>query len=71
MAKWPKDCCVDMHVKAMRPPAGIADGVAALLLLGHVSPQGLPRLEAIFADQVSAILPLSAWVARVDAEWRR
>jgi putative transposase len=33
--------------------AGLDDGVAAPLLLGHVTPQDLPRLETIFADQIS------------------
>src|SRR6267142_1363807 len=30
--------------------AGLDDGVAAPILLGHVTPQDLPRLETIFAD---------------------
>ena len=31
--------------------AGLDDGVAAPLLLGHVTPQDFPRLVTIFADQ--------------------
>src|SRR5438094_3191738 len=31
--------------------AGLDDGVAAPILLGHLAPQDVPRLETIFADQ--------------------
>src|SRR3989449_8711713 len=31
--------------------AGLADGVAAPVLLGHLTPQDFPRLSTIFADQ--------------------
>jgi len=50
--------------------AGLDDGVAALLLLGHVSPQDLPRLETIFADQKYHNHALNAWMAEHRAGWR-
>jgi len=52
------------------PSAGLDDGVAALLLLGHVSPQDLPRLETIFADQKYHNHALNAWMAEHRAGWR-
>jgi putative transposase len=50
--------------------AGLDDGVAALILLGHVSPQDLPRLETIFADQKYHNHALNAWMAEHRAGWR-
>jgi len=50
--------------------AGLDDGVAALGLLGHVTPQDLPRLETIFADQKYHNHALNAWMAEHRAEWR-
>ena len=50
--------------------AGLDDGVAALSLLGHVSPQDLPRLETIFADQKYHNHALNAWMAEHRAGWR-
>src|SRR3989442_11979557 len=50
--------------------AGLDDGVAAPLLLGHVSPQDLPRLETIFADQKYHNHALDTWMAEHRAGWR-
>jgi putative transposase len=50
--------------------AGLDDGVAAPLLLGHVTPQDLPRLETIFADQKYHNHALEAWMAKHRAGWR-
>ena len=50
--------------------AGLDDGVAAPLLLGHVTPQDLPRLETIFADQKYHNHALEAWMAEHRAGWR-
>jgi putative transposase len=49
--------------------AGLDDGVAAPLLLGHVTPQDLPRLETIFADQKDHHHALEAWMAKHRAGW--
>lgn len=43
--------------------AGLDAGVAAPLLLGHVTPQDLPRLMTIFADQTYPTYALEAWMA--------
>ena len=50
--------------------AGLDDGVAAPILLGHVTPQELPRLETIFADQKYHNHTLEAWMAKHRAGWR-
>jgi putative transposase len=50
--------------------AGLDDGVAAPLLLGHVTPQDVPRLETIFADQKDHHHALAAWLATHRAGWR-
>jgi putative transposase len=50
--------------------AGLDDGVAALLLLGQVTPQDLPRLETICADQKYHNHDLNAWMAEHRAGWR-
>jgi len=50
--------------------AGLDDGVAAPILLGHVTPQDLPRLETIFADQKYHNHALDAWMAKHRAGWR-
>jgi transposase len=50
--------------------AGLDDGVAALILLGQVTPQDLPRLETIFADQKYHNHDLNAWMAEHRAGWR-
>jgi putative transposase len=43
--------------------AGLDDGVAAPILLGHVTPQDFPRLRTIFADQKYHNHALDAWMA--------
>jgi len=43
--------------------AGLDDGVAAPLLLGHVMPHDFPRLGTIFADQTYHNHALDAWMA--------
>jgi putative transposase len=50
--------------------AGLDDGVAAPFLLGQVTPQDLPRLETIFADQKYHNHELNAWMAEHRAGWR-
>ena len=50
--------------------AGLDDGVAAPLLLGHVTPQDFPRLVTIFADQKYHNHDLDAWMAAHRACWR-
>jgi putative transposase len=49
--------------------AGLDDGVAAPLLLGHVTPQDFPRLVTIFADQKYHNHALDAWLAEHRAGW--
>jgi len=50
--------------------AGLDDGVAAPLLLGHVTPHDFPRLVMIFADQKYHNHDLDAWMAAHRAGWR-
>jgi len=50
--------------------AGLDDGVAAPILLGHVTPQDFPRLSTIFADQKYHNHALDAWMAEHRAGWR-
>ena len=50
--------------------AGLDDGVAAPILLGQVTPQDLPRLETIFADQTYHHHALETWMAEHRAGWR-
>jgi putative transposase len=50
--------------------AGLDDGVAAPLLLGHVTPHDFPRLVTIFADQKYHNHDLDAWMATHRAAWR-
>jgi len=50
--------------------AGLDDGVAAPLLLSHVTPQDVPCLETIFADQKYHNHALAAWMAKHRAGWR-
>jgi len=45
------------------PRAGRADGAAAPLLLGHVTPHDCPRLPTICADQQYHTQALDAWMA--------
>jgi transposase len=50
--------------------AGLDDGMAAPLLLGHVTPQDFPRLMTIFADQKYHNHTLDAWMAAHRTGWR-
>jgi putative transposase len=50
--------------------AGLDDGVAAPILLGHVTPHDFPRLITIFADQKYHNHALDAWMAEHRAGWR-
>jgi len=50
--------------------AGLDDGVAAPLLLCHVTPQAFPRLATIFADQKYHNHALDAWMATHRTGWR-
>src|SRR5438552_3229354 len=50
--------------------AGLDDGVAAPILLGHLTPQDVPRLETIFADQKYHNHALDTWMAEHRAGWR-
>jgi putative transposase len=50
--------------------ASLDDGVAAPLLLGHVTPHDFPRLVTIFADQKYHNHDLDAWMATHRAGWR-
>jgi hypothetical protein len=50
--------------------AGLDDGVAAPLLLGHVTPHDFPRLVTIFADQKYPTHALEAWMAEHRTAWR-
>jgi putative transposase len=50
--------------------AGLDDGVAAPLLLGLVTPQDLPRLMTICADQKYHNHALDAWMAEHRTGWR-
>ena len=50
--------------------ARLDDGVAAPLLLSHVTPQNLPRLVTIFADQKYYNHALDAWMAMQRTGWR-
>src|SRR2546427_2020813 len=49
--------------------AGLDDGVAAPILLGHVTPQAFPRLVTIFADQKDHNHALDAWMSEHRARW--
>jgi putative transposase len=50
--------------------AGLDEGVAAPLLLRHVTPQGFPRLVTILADQQDHHQALDAWMATHRTGWR-
>jgi putative transposase len=50
--------------------ASLDDGVAAPLLLGHITPHDFPRLVTIFADQKYHNHTLDAWMAEHRAGWR-
>ena len=50
--------------------AGLDDGVAAPILLAHVTPADFPRLVVIFADQKYHNHLFEAWLAEQRAGWR-
>jgi putative transposase len=50
--------------------ASLDDGVAAPILLGHVTPYDFPRLLTSFADQKYHNHTLEAWMAEHRAGWR-
>src|SRR5215468_137315 len=50
--------------------ARLDDGLAAPLLLSHVTSQDLPRLVTIFADQKYHNHALEAWMAEHRTGWR-
>ena len=52
------------------PRAGLDDGVAAPILLAHVTPSDFPRLGVIFADQKYHNDVFEAWLAEPRAGWR-
>ena len=49
--------------------AGLDDGAAAPILLGHVTPHDFPRLITIFADTKYHNHALEAWMAAHRAGW--
>lgn len=50
--------------------AGLDDGVAAPILLAHVTPSDFPRLGVIFAAQKYHNYVFAAWLAEHRAGWR-
>ena len=50
--------------------AALDDGVAAPILLAHVTPADFPRLGVIFADQKYHNYVFEAWLAEHRAGWR-
>jgi len=52
-----------LFLAVLMTSAGLDDGVAAPLLLGHVTPHDFPRLVTIFADQKYHNHALDAWMA--------
>ena len=50
--------------------ASLDDGVAAPLLLAHVTPSDFPRLIVLFADQKYHNHVFEAWLAEHRAGWR-
>ena len=52
-----------LFLAVLMTSAGLDDGVAAPLLLGHVTPHDFPRLVTIFADQKDHNHALDAWMA--------
>ena len=58
-----------LFLAVLMTSAGLDDGVAAPLLLGHVTPHDFPRLVTIFADQKDHNHALDAWMAEHRAGW--
>src|SRR2546425_6458917 len=59
-----------LFLAVLMTSAGLDDGVAAPLLLGHVTPHDFPRLVTIFADQKYHNHALDAWMATHRTGWR-
>jgi putative transposase len=59
-----------LFLAVLMTSAGLDDGVAAPLLLGHVTPHDFPRLVTICADQKDHHHALDAWMAEHRASWR-
>jgi putative transposase len=57
-------------IAVLMTSAGLDDGVAAPILLAHVTPSDVPRLVAIFADQKYHNHLFDAWLAEHRAGWR-
>src|SRR5437867_2021719 len=60
---------VDMR-EVLNTSAALDDGVAAPILLAHVTPADFPRLGVIFADQKYHNYVFEAWLAEHRAGWR-
>ena len=60
---------LDLLLAVLIPSAGLDDGVAAPLLLGHVHPSHCPRLVTIVADQKYHHHALDAWMAEHRPGW--
>ena len=57
-------------IAVLMTSAGLADGVAAPILLAHVTPADFPRLVVLFADQQYPKHVFEAWLAEPRAGWR-
>jgi putative transposase len=57
-------------IAVLMTSAGLDDGVAAPILLAHVTPADFPRLVVIFADQKYHNHVFEAWLAEHRAGWR-
>ena len=57
-------------IAVLMTSAGLDDGVAAPLLLAHVTPVDFPRLGVIFANQQYHHHICEAWLATHRAGWR-
>jgi putative transposase len=57
-------------IAVMVTSAGLDDGTAAPALLGRISPEDFPRLQAIFADQKYHNYSLQAWMGEHRRGWR-
>jgi transposase len=58
-----------LFIAVLITSAGLDDGVAAPLLLGHIQAYEFPRLVTIFADMKSHNHALEAWLAVHRAGW--
>src|SRR5262249_57547143 len=67
-----RDSLVDtlgLLIAVLITSAGLDDGVAAPILLGHVQAYDFPRLVTIFADAKYHNHALKAWMAAHRAGW--